>query len=177
MGTCSIRFARTFRSLAVAASLALAGCSGTVDMQDDGGGGGGDGAGTGGDPGAADDLSTAELELIDLINEERAARDLDPVLLRTDLNCAAERHSDDIGESRSCSHDGSDGSTPSSRVNDCGGPGWSGEIVACGQGTPRAAVDAWIGSPGHNQIMFTPGQKTIGVAVHNNFWTAIFDQR
>ena len=71
---------------------------------------------------------------------------------------------------------GSDGSSPTTRVQDCSGSGWSGEIVACGQGTARSAVDAWIGSPGHNEIMFTPGQQYIGVAMYNNFWTAIFDR-
>lgn len=126
------------------------------------------------DPGAAT-LSPQEQELHRLINEERVARGLQPVELRPDLNCAAARHSQDIGATGSCTHTGSDGSSPGTRVADCSGSGWTGEIVACGQGTPRAAVDAWIGSAGHNAIMFTPGQRFIGVAMHNNFWTAIFD--
>ncbi len=120
-------------------------------------------------------LSPQEQELFEIINAERVALGLGTVQLRTDLNCAAARHSQDIGTTQTCTHTGSDGSSPSTRVQDCGGAGWSGEIVACGQGTPRSAVDAWIGSPGHNAIMFTPGQQYIGVAMHNNFWTAIFD--
>jgi uncharacterized protein YkwD len=57
----------------------------------------------------------------------------------------------------------------------CGGGGWSGEIIACGQGTPRAAVDAWINSPGHNAIMFGATKREVGVAMTDNYWTAIFD--
>lgn len=121
-------------------------------------------------------LSAAEQELFVVINRERVARGLTEVVLDDALNCAAARHSADIGETRTCSHTGSDGSDPGSRVAACGGGRWSGEIVACGQRSPEAAVQAWIGSPGHNRVMFTPGQRTIGVAMHNNFWTAIFNQ-
>ena len=121
-------------------------------------------------------LSAEEQALFDTINQERVAAGKVAVELRTDLNCAARRHSDDIGTIGACTHTGSDGSSPGDRVAGCSGPGWSGEIVACGQGTPRAAVDAWIGSPGHNAIMFDGGQRFIGVAMHNNYWTAIFDR-
>lgn len=122
-------------------------------------------------------LSPQEQELFDTINAERVAMGLVAVELRPDLNCAATRHSADVGATQTCTHTGSDGSSPGDRVAGCpGGAGWSGEIVACGQGTPRSAVDAWIGSPGHNAIMFDAGQRYIGVAMFNNFWTAIFDR-
>lgn len=115
-------------------------------------------------------------ELFEIINAERATRGLVQVELRDDLVCAAARHSQDIGERSACTHDGSDGSGPGDRVADCGGPGWSGEIVACGYTTPRDAADGWIGSPGHNAIMFDDGQRAIGVGMHNFYWTAIFDR-
>ncbi|MBI4510624.1 MAG: CAP domain-containing protein, partial [Deltaproteobacteria bacterium] len=121
-------------------------------------------------------LSPVEQELFDLINQERVARGLGRVVLREDLICAAKRHSHDVGTIRKCTHTGSDGTGPGDRVAACNGSGWSGEIVACGHGTPRAAVDGWIGSPGHNAIMFTAGQREIGVGMYNNYWTAIFDR-
>jgi len=122
-------------------------------------------------------LSAEEQDLFDTINAERVALGLVAVELRPDLICAASRHSADIGTTRTCGHTGSDGSGPGDRVAACpGGAGWSGEIVACGQTTPRSAVDAWIGSPGHNAIMFDSGQRYIGVAMYNNYWTAIFDR-
>ena len=82
----------------------------------------------------------AEYSKVHTINEVREERGLDAVVLRTDLNCAAGTHSLDIGELGWCGHTGSDGSSPGDRVADCQGEGWSGEIVACGQSTPRSAV-------------------------------------
>jgi uncharacterized protein YkwD len=119
-------------------------------------------------------LSAEEQELFELINEERAARGLPRVALRPELVCAARRHSDDVGPAQSCSHTGTDGSSPSERVNACGGGGWSGEIIACGQSTARRAIDAWLGSPGHNAVMLGVSRREVGVAMTSNFWTAIF---
>lgn len=138
-----------------------------------GGGGSGDGSGEG-DP--ATGLSAEEQALLDAINAERAERGIPAVTLRDDLVCAAARHSLDIGERRACTHTGSDGSEPGDRVRDCGGPGWSGEIVACGYGTPAGAVGGWLSSPGHRQIMLDGGLRRVGVAMHENYWTAIFDR-
>lgn len=121
-------------------------------------------------------LSVEEKSLFDTINEERVSRGMGTVELRGDLICAATKHSNDIGTLGICGHTGSDGSGPGDRVAACQGSGWSGEIVACGQSTPREAVDAWIWSPGHAAIMFDSGQVYIGVAMHNNYWTAIFDR-
>jgi len=155
-------------------SLFLAACGAEgVDPNSD------HGPGTGGDPEpdpGADALTETEQELLATINAERTSRGLSAVVLRDDLICSAQHHSLDIGEHQVCSHDDSDGSGPGERVEACGGSGWSGEIVACGQTTPRDAVDGWLGSPGHNAIMLDPDQKTIGVAMSNNYWTAIFDK-
>jgi uncharacterized protein YkwD len=121
-------------------------------------------------------LSATEEDLLATINQERTSRGLSAVTLNDDLLCAARHHSEDIGARMVCSHDDADGSGPGERVEACGGGGWSGEIVACGQTTPRAAVDGWLGSPGHNAIMLDPDQVEIGVAMHGNYWTAIFDR-
>ena len=132
---------------------------------------------TGGTGGVGDSQLGNELEeLANAINFERTSRGLDPVALEVELNCAAERHSDDIGAAGICSHDGTDGSGPSERVSDCGGSGWSGEIVACGQRTPASAVQGWLDSPGHRAIMLEPSQRTMGVGVHQFHWTAVFDR-
>jgi uncharacterized protein YkwD len=135
------------------------------------------------DPGAPDadpaagTLSPEEQMLFEIINAERAAQGVTAVALRPDLVCAVARHSMDVGATQTCSHTGSDGSSPGDRVSDCGGAGWTGEIIACGQGTPRDAVDAWLASSaGHREIMLDPGNRWAGVAMYQNFWTAIFDQ-
>jgi uncharacterized protein YkwD len=114
-------------------------------------------------------------ELLDTINKERAARSLPRLTEKTELTCAAAKHSKDIGTRRVCSHTGSNGSNPGTRINSCGlRPLAWGEIVACGQKTPRAAVDAWIKSPGHYAIMFSKTYRYFGGAMFNNYWTVVF---
>lgn len=49
--------------------------------------------------------------------------------------------------------------------------------MACGHTTPRAAVDGWLGSEGHREIMLDPDQVSIGVGMHNNYWAAVFDKK
>jgi uncharacterized protein YkwD len=121
-------------------------------------------------------LSAIEEDLLVTINQERTSRGMSPVELNDQLVCAAQHHSEDIGGRQACSHDDADGSGPGERVEACGGGGWSGEIVACGQTTPRDAVDGWLNSPGHKAIMLDPDQKTVGVAMSENYWTAVFNK-
>jgi uncharacterized protein YkwD len=128
------------------------------------GGGGGDPV-----PPSSDTIQA----LADAINSARKSRGLSEVKVELQLNCAAKRHADDIGVKKICGHTGSDGSSPWDRAKDCGTSA-DGEIVACGQGSPKAAVDAWTMSPGHAAIMYAPNQTVVGVGMLNNYWVAIF---
>lgn len=114
-------------------------------------------------------------KLLAEINLQRSNRNLSQLTLDTKLQCAADVHAKDIGPRRTCSHTGSDGSSPSDRASRCG-TRWSGEIVACGQTSVKAAVQAWTNSPGHADIMYDPNQKRIGAAMVNNYWVVIFDR-
>lgn len=111
--------------------------------------------------------------LADAINAARKSRGLSEVKVEIALNCAAKRHADDIGVKKICGHYGTDGSSPWDRAKSCGTSA-DGEIVACGQGSPKAAVDAWTTSPGHAAIMYAPNQTVVGVGMLNNYWVAIF---
>lgn len=125
------------------------------------------------DPAPGSDDQLAELEA--LINKERADRGIPVVASDRALACAAGAHSADIGPRRTCSHDGSDGSSFSQRVGRCGGSiGYGGEIIACGQSTPRQAVDGWLNSPGHRAIMLDGSQRRVGVGMTGNYWVAVF---
>ena len=108
-----------------------------------------------------------------MINEERAKRGLHPLEIDDQLNCAAKIHSDDVGPKRSCSHTGSDGSSPWDRAARCD-TGASRENIACGQRTAREAVDAWLNSEGHFKNMMSSDIHFIGVAVTDYYWTNIF---
>ncbi len=158
-----VMFMRRLRQLVLLPLLVLAACDGAVESSGP----------APVDPGAGA-LSPEARGVFEAINEERTRRGLEPVTLRDDLVCSAAKHSEDIGERQACSHDGADGGGPGDRVESCGGSGWSGEIVACGQTTPREAVDGWLDSPGHKAIMLDPDQRRVGVGMHNHYWTAIF---
>lgn len=109
------------------------------------------------------------------VNEARAARGLSAVEILPALNCAADRHAKDVGAKKICGHTGSDGSSPWNRAKDCNTYA-NGEIVACGQGDAKAAVQAWTYSPGHAAIMYDGGQKKMGVAMFQNYWVVIFQK-
>ena len=114
-------------------------------------------------------------DLLNTINQERVKRKLPALQVKSELVCAATKHSKDIGTRRTCTHTGKDGSSATQRLAACGlkASAW-GEIVACGQSTPRAAVDAWINSPSHNAIMFSKNYKYFGDGMTNNYWTVVF---
>ena len=91
--------------------------------------------------------TVAQLEL--LINRERAGYQLQPLAIHLGLRRASQNHALDLALTQRCSHDGSGGSTPESRMVKEGLQRPYGEIVACGQASPEAAVQAWMGSSGH----------------------------
>jgi len=112
-------------------------------------------------------------QLVIEINRARASRGLSQITVEDKLTCAAQRHANDVGVKRSCSHSGSDGSSPWARASGCGTSA-DGEIIACGQGTPKQAVDAWTNSPGHAAIMYDRNQSVVGAAMVNNYWVVIW---
>lgn len=112
-------------------------------------------------------------KMVRMINKERVRRGHKPLKIDRKLNCAAQRHSDDVGPKKLCQHKGTDGSSPWDRAADCSTSAF-GENVACGQKTPRAAVDAWLKSPGHFKNMMSDKFEYIGVGENSFFWTNIF---
>ena len=75
--------------------ICLSGCTG--EWGGEGTAPGTIGTGTGNGGGAGGDLSETLVELANALNRERTDRGLTAVTLRQDLNCAADRHSKDIG--------------------------------------------------------------------------------
>jgi len=131
------------------------------------------GGGAGTPNGPSGDTTTQVTDLLKEINKAREGKGLSKVEIDTKLSCAAQKHSDDVGVNGVCSHTGSDGSSPWSRAESCGTSA-NVENIACGQGTPAEAVQAWTLSPGHAAIMYDAGQKYMGGGWKNNYWTAIF---
>lgn len=112
-------------------------------------------------------------DLLKEVNKVREEAKVSKLYISTRLQCAADRHSLDMGKTKICSHTGSDGSTAWDRASKCGTKAY-GEIIACGQKTPKQAVEGWMGSPSHKRILLNGKFKSVGLGMSNNHWTAIF---
>lgn len=117
---------------------------------------------------AADDFAT---QVLVLINQQRIAQGLAPFAWQANLAAAAQAHSQDLAAHHFCSHNGSDGSNPGTRIARAGyrARAW-GETVGCGQQTPGDVVNAWMNSPGHRAILMGQYQHA-GVGHAGNYWT------
>ncbi|MGD9619554.1 MAG: CAP domain-containing protein [Mycolicibacterium sp.] len=98
------------------------------------------------------------------------------------LTAAAQRHADDMLNNGTFSHTGSDGSSPQARITESGygGATSTGEIVYWGTGsagTPSAALDFWMASPGHRAIILNCAFTEAGFATarNGNLMTAVVD--
>ena len=107
---------------------------------------------------------TVASAVIDLTNQARAAAGLAPVSEDARLDAAAVAQSVDQAAARVMSHDGTNGSTPGTRIT-AAGYRWRtwGENVAAGQQTAALVVDAWMNSPGHRANILNPAFTSIGV--------------
>jgi uncharacterized protein YkwD len=97
-------------------------------------------------------------ELLNVINATRAANGCGPVAPNPQLTASAARHANDMLRTGVAAHTGSDGSSLTQRVTDAGYAGYSniGEIVFWANGpggSPAAAVNWWMNSPGHRAII------------------------
>jgi uncharacterized protein YkwD len=97
-------------------------------------------------------------EVLNQINATRAANGCGAVAANPQLTAAAARHANDMLANGVSAHTGSDGSSPVQRVTDAGYTPYAklGEVVFWGTGsfgTPAAAVNWWMNSPGHRAII------------------------
>lgn len=117
----------------------------------------------------------------------RAFKAAPPVAWNDVLGQAALGHSRDMAERVYFDHHESDGSDAAERIARLGYR-WSrvGENIASGLGTPEAAVQGWIDSPGHCANLMNPHYTQMGAAYAINrasesgdnggtlYWTQVF---
>jgi uncharacterized protein YkwD len=125
----------------------------------------------------ADDSSTAMYSGVNRLREACGVIRDDPR-----LTAAAQRHADDMLRNGLNGHVGSDGSSPQVRITDAGytRASYSGEIVFWGTGsaaTPNVALDMWMQSPPHREIILNCAYTTVGFATarDGNKMTAVGD--
>ncbi|WP_165606954.1 CAP domain-containing protein [Mycobacterium mantenii] len=111
----------------------------------------------------ADDAATA---VYNGINQLRAG--CGPISDDPRLTEAAQGHADDMLRNGVNGHIGSDGSSPQARITAAGYRSrYSGEIVFWGTGsaaTPRQALDMWMQSPPHRDIILNCAYNAGGFA-------------
>lgn len=124
--------------------------------------------------------SAAEEALFGAINRARADHRLAALVDSAPLGRAARAHSADLRATSRCSHDGSDGSSLEDRLAavDANLQRY-GEVVACGSASAAAAVEQWLASIAHRDILLGRGFRTVGVGVAlganaaDGRWTAV----
>ncbi len=127
---------------------------------------------------ATDTQSSAESQVLSLVNQERARAGCSPVTADKELAGLAQQFSDDMARRGFFDHTDPDGDTPWDRARDAGIDDLGGENIARGQATAQAVMDSWMHSPGHRANILNCDYKTLGVGAHvgpgGPWWTQDF---
>ncbi|MGW7573276.1 CAP domain-containing protein [Streptomyces sp. NPDC054765] len=122
--------------------------------------------------------SSAEAQILSLVNQERAQAGCSPVTADRELAGLARQFSDDMARRGFFGHTDPDGDTPWDRARAAGITGLGGENIARGQATAEAVMDSWMNSPGHRANILNCEYKTLGVGAHfgpgGPWWTQDF---
>lgn len=125
-------------------------------------------------------------KVLELTNQFRAQNGLGALKLNSELNAAAQNHSQDMAVGDYFSHTGKNGSQPWDRAKVVGYEAQSmGENIAAGYSTPEAVVQGWIDSPGHRANLLNASYTELGVGYfllendtgsvnYGRYWTQLF---
>ena len=120
------------------------------------------------------------VEVLTLVNAERAQRGIAPLQIQAQLNQAAQVHSEDQARRNTLTHYGPNGETPGDRIDDTGYQyrTW-GENAAMGFRSAASVMTGWMNSPGHRQNILNSAFTEIGlgIAVSSSgapYWTQVF---
>jgi uncharacterized protein YkwD len=124
-------------------------------------------------PAGAGETSLAR-SLVDEINAARAAHGLSQLALNTGLEAAADQHSEEMARDGYFAHESANGGSFSQRIREYygvrGTHDWAaGEnLLWASPGIgPKEAIELWLASPEHREIMLSSRWREVGVdAVH-----------
>ena len=150
--------------------------SGTTDT------GGGPPPPTGGTAAMSDGERAYAMEVLRLVNVERARVSVPDLLWDEPAATVAHGHSVDMQVRGFFSHVNPSGQDPGARMIAGGMSGYSawGENIARGQQTPAAVMASWMGSQGHRENILRAIFTHMGVGVHSTndiWWTQLFVTR
>ncbi|QKW09437.1 CAP domain-containing protein [Streptomyces sp. NA04227] len=122
--------------------------------------------------------SSAETQVINLVNEERANAGCSPLKPDAELAALAENFSEDMAARGFFDHTDPDGDSPWDRAEQAGITDMGGENIARGQADAEAVMESWMNSPGHRANILNCEFSTIGVGAHfadgGPWWTQDF---
>jgi uncharacterized protein YkwD len=123
--------------------------------------------------------TTAESQVITLVNQERAKVGCVALKYNLNLRTAAYQHSVDMATHNYFDHTGSDGSTFVTRVKAAGYSAPLGENIAWGWRTPADVMNAWMNSAPHKANILNCAARSIGVGMAKSangtaYWTQEF---
>jgi uncharacterized protein YkwD len=181
----------TYRTVWLLASVAILSSTGCFGGATSAGGNGADPAGgsetvvlSTGEVGVCDrtrDADDLALQILSLINLERARHGVDPVRMNSQLKDAAEDYACTMASEDFFEHiNPVTGEGPGDRAAKAGYGFFSiGENLAGGHLNPAEAVEAWMESPGHRTNLLSPEWKESGVGVRQGgslriYWVQLF---
>ncbi|MFG6147131.1 CAP domain-containing protein [Halobacillus sp. B23F22_1] len=129
-----------------------------------------------------EDPSQFEKEVVELVNEERAKEDLDPLEMYGRLSDLARLKSQDMADNDYFDHTSPTYGSPFEMMDQYDFTYWSaGENIAAGQRSPEQVVEGWMNSPGHRENIMKEDFTHIGVGYveesgdrYGTYWTQMF---
>jgi uncharacterized protein YkwD len=128
--------------------------------------------------------TSAQSDLIALINGYRASHGVQQVSANSALTNAAAWMSADMAAKNYMSHTSSDGRSPTQRMTAFGYPAgslYTGENLGAGYGNASAILSGWQASAAHNAILLSPNYNAVGIGLGYNanstykwYWAADF---
>jgi len=107
---------------------------------------------------------TAEAQVLQLTNNERAKAGCGPLRMNSALTKAAEAHAADMVDHHYFSHDSLDGTNPFDRMRAAGYTGGAmAENIAVGYKTAADVVEGWMNSAGHRRNILNCTYTVIGI--------------
>ena len=115
------------------------------------------------------------VQVVNLVNQERAKAGLQPLKSDTALTSVAMIKAKDMYNNNYFDHNSPTLGSPFDLMRSQGIQyRTAGENIAKGQRTPEEVMNAWMNSDGHRKNILNASYTTIGVAYYNGVWVQEF---
>lgn len=128
---------------------------------------------------AEETSSSMTEQVVELVNQERAAAGLSPLTSDSELNKVAQMRAEELVQK--FDHTRPNGSSCFSALDEAGVSYFTcGENIAAGQRSASAVMDSWMNSPGHKANILSSSYSKIGVGFYKAssgykyFWVQMF---